>query len=322
MIASDNAVVAQRAIGDGYTSPRAVSLAPPSYGGLDSSRHGALLRPRVTGSQMPARALHQLALELRPPGSPIPCCVLNLMFEVGEATVSKRRLADRRSDVRFEFVGHLWGTLVTVESLPLRNIGRGGALVESRRRLLGAPVHNIHLIHDAGTTTIRAKVRHVTPIVSPSGVARYLIGLEFLDPEETALEQIDHLVAAAGGSRTPSTESTDVPAGAGERRRFPRATVASAHELRLPCQMTVQLLDISAGGVALAAPQPVEPAARAQLQARMGAYSMLVDLEVLWVAPDREPGKLERRYRLGARLVATDETKRSIQKILRDKSLH
>jgi c-di-GMP-binding flagellar brake protein YcgR len=235
--------------------------------------------------------------------------------------VSKGRLADRRSDVRFEIIGHLWGSLMTVESLLLRNIGRGGALVESRRPLTAAPVHSVHLIHDAGTATIRAKVRHVTPIVSPSGVARYLIGFEFLDLEETALEQIDNLVAASGGPPTPSTEPTDLPAGSRERRRFPRATVASARELRLPSQMTVQLLDISAGGVAIAAPHPVEPDACAQLQASLGADHMLVDLEVRWVAPVREPGTSGGRYRLGARLVSTDETRRSIERILRNRAL-
>jgi hypothetical protein len=118
--------------------------------------------------------------------------------------VRKERLGDRRSDVRFEIVGHLWGSLVTVETLPLRNIGRGGALVESRLPLTPATVHGVHLIHNAETATFHAKVRHVTPIVSASGVARYLIGLEFLDLEETALEQIDILVAASGGSPTPS----------------------------------------------------------------------------------------------------------------------
>ena len=40
-----------------------------------------------------------------------------------------------------------------------------------------------------------------------------------------------------------------------ERRRFPRTTVAGGHELKMPLQMTVQLVDISSSGVLLASPQ-------------------------------------------------------------------
>jgi len=117
---------------------------------------------------------------------------------------SHERLGDRRSDLRFEIIGQLWGSLETVEPLPLRNVGRGGALVESRLPLAADTVHGVRLAYNARTSTIQAKVRHVTPIVNPSGIERYLIGLEFLSPEETALEQIDHLVAASGGRPAPS----------------------------------------------------------------------------------------------------------------------
>ena len=113
--------------------------------------------------------------------------------------VIKERLGDRRGDLRFEIIGQLWGTLETVEPLPLRNVGRGGALVESRLPLSSDSVHGVRLAYDARTATIQARVCHVTPIVSPSGAERYLIGLEFLEPEPAALEQIDNLVAASGG---------------------------------------------------------------------------------------------------------------------------
>ena len=43
----------------------------------------------------------------------------------------KRRLGDRRGRPRFEIVGELRGTLDTVIGLPLVDIGKSGALVES-----------------------------------------------------------------------------------------------------------------------------------------------------------------------------------------------
>ena len=121
--------------------------------------------------------------------------------------VTKDRLGDRRSDLRFEIIGQLWGSLEAVEPLPLRNVGRGGALVESRLPLAADTVHGVRLAYNARTSTLQARVRHVTPIISPLGAERYLIGLEFLHPEESALEQIDTLVAASGGRSTPSMEA-------------------------------------------------------------------------------------------------------------------
>lgn len=104
-----------------------------------------------------------------------------------------------------------------------------------------------------------------------------------------------------------------------ERRRFPRTTVAAGHELRIPLQMTVQLLDISASGVLIAAPQPLEPGAIAEIQTRLGADPVLMQIEVKRLAPDGAPGKPAGRYRMGSRFVAIDDAgKRGIQKFLRD----
>ena len=104
-----------------------------------------------------------------------------------------------------------------------------------------------------------------------------------------------------------------------ERRRFPRTTVAAGHELRMPLQMTVQLLDISANGVLVAAPQPLEPGAIAEIQSRLGADPVLMQVEVKRVAPDGAPGRPAGRYRMGSRFVAVDEAgRRGIQKFLRD----
>jgi c-di-GMP-binding flagellar brake protein YcgR len=87
----------------------------------------------------------------------------------------------------------------------------------------------------------------------------------------------------------------------------------------MPVQMTVQLLDISASGVLIAAPQPLEPGAIAEIQTRLGANPVLMQIEVKRVAPDAAPGKPAGRYRLGSRFVAIDEAgKRGIQKFLHE----
>ena len=52
----------------------------------------------------------------------------------------KDRLGDRRSELRFEIIGQLWGSLEVVEQLPLRNLGtrrrarRGASAAERGHR--------------------------------------------------------------------------------------------------------------------------------------------------------------------------------------------
>ena len=110
----------------------------------------------------------------------------------------KDRLGDRRSELRFEIIGQLWGSLEIVEHLPLRNLGRGGALVESRHPLSGDTVHGVRLLLGDKQDEVQARVRHITPVREPVGEL-FLIGLEFLNPSAGTLEQIDRIVAAAMG---------------------------------------------------------------------------------------------------------------------------
>lgn len=107
----------------------------------------------------------------------------------------KDRLGDRRSDLRFEIIGPLFGSLETVDPLPLHNVGRGGALVESRVALETDSVQTVRLGYNGQAAELQAVVRHVTQTLSPIG-ERYLIGLEFLGLSDEATKHIDTLVDA------------------------------------------------------------------------------------------------------------------------------
>lgn len=110
----------------------------------------------------------------------------------------KDRLGDRRGDLRFEIIGQLWGSLEVAQHLPLRNLGRGGALVESSLPLNADTVHGVRLLLGGEPNDLQVRVRHVTPVREPAG-ERYLIGVEFVNPPVGTLEQIDRIVAAAMG---------------------------------------------------------------------------------------------------------------------------
>jgi len=104
-----------------------------------------------------------------------------------------------------------------------------------------------------------------------------------------------------------------------ERRRTPRATVAAGHELQLPVSMTVQLVDISLGGVLLSSPQRTEPGQRATLETKLGTQPVRAEVEVCRVSSERAGGQVQGRFRVGTRFVALrDADRRTVQQFLRE----
>jgi hypothetical protein len=103
----------------------------------------------------------------------------------------ERRLGDRRGRPRFEIVGDLWGTLDTALSMPLLNVGRGGALVRSTVPLSPHSVHHVTVSSEGQQTPTSVQVRHVRPMLGSDGRDYYLIGLEFLTLPTALRAQID-----------------------------------------------------------------------------------------------------------------------------------
>jgi hypothetical protein len=114
----------------------------------------------------------------------------------------KRKLGDRRIRPRFDIVGDLWGTLETVLPLPLKNIGRGGALLESRVPLPAESVHRLTFRTSAEDVSIPVRVRHVRHETAPGGERMFLIGLEFMAAHPILLEQIDRWLIESSGDAT------------------------------------------------------------------------------------------------------------------------
>jgi hypothetical protein len=99
-------------------------------------------------------------------------------------------MGDRRGKPRFEVVGELWGTLDTVVMLPLRNVGRGGALLESPIRLPLESTHRVTLRFEDMETDTRIRIRHLRQVPTARREERYLIGVEFLGLPAHMEEQI------------------------------------------------------------------------------------------------------------------------------------
>jgi PilZ domain len=103
----------------------------------------------------------------------------------------KERVSDRRAGMRFEIVGRLRGSLATLEPLKVRNIGRGGALIEAPWSLTHDSVHTVRLASDEQLSMFQARVCHIKPAEDMLG--RFLIGLEFLGVDQPILDEIETL---------------------------------------------------------------------------------------------------------------------------------
>ena len=97
-----------------------------------------------------------------------------------EVATMKRRIGDRRGKPRFEIVGDLWGSIDTTTSLTLKNLGRGGALLESPLPLAPDSVHWVTALADGASHAVQMRVRHSTTTGARGETPRYLIGVEFL----------------------------------------------------------------------------------------------------------------------------------------------
>jgi hypothetical protein len=108
----------------------------------------------------------------------------------------RRRLADRRGRPRFELVGELWGTMETVISMPLLNVSRGGALIESAMPLGSDSEHDVAISCDGAAVPARIRVRHTRAERDGEGRFRYFIGVEFVSMDASLGPQIDRWLQA------------------------------------------------------------------------------------------------------------------------------
>jgi hypothetical protein len=108
-------------------------------------------------------------------------------------------MGDRRIRPRFDIVGDLWGTLETVLRLPLKNVSRGGALIQSHVPLPSQSVHRLAFESGGQDLSVPVRVSHVDAQISADGERTYLIGVEFLSAQPALLEFVERWLAAGEG---------------------------------------------------------------------------------------------------------------------------
>jgi H2-forming N5,N10-methylenetetrahydromethanopterin dehydrogenase-like enzyme len=112
----------------------------------------------------------------------------------------RRKLGDRRRVRRYDIVGELGGAMEIALRLPVRNIGVGGALLESPVPLAAASVHYVMLSWNGGDVATEVRVCHVARAVAADGERNYLIGVEFASVAPVLTDQLARLMTASEGS--------------------------------------------------------------------------------------------------------------------------
>ena len=114
----------------------------------------------------------------------------------------RRSFGDRRIRPRFDIVGDMWGTLETVLPQPLRNVGRGGMLIESRVALPLQSIHRLLFRAEGEEVVVDVRVQHVRPNGSSGDEPRFLVGLEFVSAHPALIARIDQWLLESQGDAT------------------------------------------------------------------------------------------------------------------------
>lgn len=202
-----------------------------------------------------------------------------------EGLTVKERGVDRRSHRRFEIVGTFLGSLETWHPLRVRNLGAGGALVETAEAFPRDWRVRARVTVGGRRREMRVDVRHAA--ASPGG-GGYVVGLEFPEPLS------DMNIA---DDRSASQEAVD----ANERRRYPRIEAPRGFEIEFARWTTVELADVSMSGAMLIGPAPIDVGGRAHFRARLGDRSFYAEVEARRIAARTGPNP---RYGIGALFVS------------------
>ena len=209
----------------------------------------------------------------------------------------KKRIGDRRRRARFEIVGTLTGTLETLRRFRVRNLGTGGALVDTATPLAPGSRLTGRLSFRGRGREVRGEVRHITTLPDRNEGMRYLVGVEW-----DSSTRLDDLLQAE-----PLRLSPGSPRQGPERRASVRLTPGNDVEIGQPTWSTVELLDISTAGVLFSSPVAVEIGERGELRVRLGERSFAAQIEV---RRSDERKAAQGAYRLGASFVSLDENSR------------
>ena len=108
---------------------------------------------------------------------------------------------NKRDRERLEILGELHGEIMVFQPLSIREISRGGCLVETAFPLHIDSLHDIRLTLSEQSVVLKGRVAHCRISDVDQEVVRYKTGLEFIEPSERIREVIVEFIEAIRAGR-------------------------------------------------------------------------------------------------------------------------
>ena len=106
-----------------------------------------------------------------------------------------------RKNERLEIFGEMLGEVMVYEPMAVREISRGGALVETSFALVVDSLHDFRLVLGNISIVVKARIVHSHVSELEQGGVIYRAGIEFVQPTDHALEAIGQFMAAIVAGR-------------------------------------------------------------------------------------------------------------------------
>jgi len=108
---------------------------------------------------------------------------------------------DQRDRERLEILGELHGEVMVFQPLSIKEISRGGCLVETAFPLHINSLHDIRLTLGDQSVVLKGRVAHCRISDVDQEIVRYKSGVEFIEPSERIREVIIEFIEAIRAGR-------------------------------------------------------------------------------------------------------------------------
>jgi len=108
---------------------------------------------------------------------------------------------EKRDPERIEILGELHGEVMVFQPLSIKEISRGGCLVETAFPLHINSLHEIRLTLGEQSVVLKGRVAHCHISDVDQEIVHYRSGLEFIEPSERIREVIVEFIGAIKAGR-------------------------------------------------------------------------------------------------------------------------
>jgi hypothetical protein len=109
---------------------------------------------------------------------------------------------DKRDGERVPILGDLPGEIMVFQPMTIKDIGRGGATIETRMPLHLNSLHDVRLTLGDRSLVVKGRVVHSRISDVDQDVVTYRSGVEFVEPSEHVRSAIEDFIAAVKADRS------------------------------------------------------------------------------------------------------------------------